>query len=256
MGNIFFTILYQPLYNLLVLLYDLIPGAGLGLAIILLTVVVKGLLLPLTFKSLKSQKELQEMQPRIAELKEKYKDDKETMAKELMAVYKNHNVNPFASCLPTIVQLIVFIALYQVLRDGITTVDAEILYSFVGNPGAMSPLFLGIDLAKVSIPLAIIAAAVQYFQAKQMVARRPPKVARASAASLDEDMAATMNRMTVVMLPLMTLLIGVTTLQGGLTLYILVSTVITFVLFHFFLGKPAPEAGSGKVMEAEVIDKK
>lgn len=249
MGNIFFTILYQPLYNLLVLLYDFIPGGGLGLAIILLTILVKGALLPLTFKSLKSQKELQEIQPRIAEIKEKYKDEKEVMAKELMSVYKNHNVNPFASCLPTIVQLIVFIALYQVLRDGITTVDAETLYSFVGNPGAMSPMFLGIDLAKISIPLAIIAAGAQYFQARQMVTRRPPKAARAGVASLDEDMAATMNRMTVVMLPLMTLLIGVTTLQGGLTLYILVSTLITFGLFHFFLGKPAKDGAAGKIID-------
>lgn len=238
MGNIFSVILYQPLYNLLVVLYDLIPGGGIGLAIILLTIIVKGALLPLTFKSLKAQKELQEIQPRIAEIKEKYKDDKENLAKELMAVYKNHNVNPFASCLPTIAQLVVFIALYQVLRAGISTIDPSLLYSFVHNPGSMGHMFLGIDLSVVSIPLAVLAAIAQFFQARQMVAKRPPKVAREGAASLDEDMAATMNKMTLVMLPLMTLLIGVTTLQGGLTLYILVSTLISFALYHFFLGKP------------------
>lgn len=238
MGSIFFTVLYQPLYNLLVVLYDLIPGGGLGLAIILLTVIVKGALLPLTFKSLKAQKELQEIQPRIAEIKEQYKDDKEAMAKELMAVYKNHNVNPFASCLPTIAQLVVFIALYQALRAGITTIDPTVLYGFVHNPQSMTHMFLGIDLSVVSIPLAILAAAMQYFQARQMVAKRPPKAVREGAASLDEDMAATMNKMTLVMLPLMTLLICATTLQAGLTLYILVSTIVSFAIYHFFLGKP------------------
>lgn len=237
MGNIFYTLLFQPLYNLLVLLYNLIPGGGVGLAIILMTIIVKVVLLPLTYKSLKSQKELQEIQPRIAEIKAKFKDDKENLAKELMAVYKDHNVNPFASCLPTIVQLIVFIALYQVLQAGISTVDASKLYGFVVNPGTMGHMFLGINLGEVSIVLAVIAAIVQYFQAKQMVAKRPPQAVRESSAALDEDMAATMNKMTVIILPIMTLLIGVTTLAGGLTLYILVSTLVTFAVFHFFMGK-------------------
>ncbi len=237
MGNIFFTILYQPLYNLLVLLFNLIPGGGLGLAIIIMTVSIKGILFPLTYKSMKSQKDMQEIQPKIAEIKAKYKDDKETQAKELMSVYKNNKVNPFASCLPTIIQLVIFITLYQVLRNGLGTIDAANLYSFVYNPGEMGHWFLGIDLGKVSIPLAVISAIAQYFQAKQMVGARPPKEVRQTSAAMDEDMTATMNRMTVIMLPLMTLLIGVTTLPGGLTLYILISTIVTFGLYHFFLGK-------------------
>ncbi len=237
MGNIFFTILYQPLYNLLVVLYNLIPGGGLGLAIIIMTILIKGLLFPLTFKSMKAQKDMAEIQPKIAEIKEKYKNDKETQAKELMSVYKNNKVNPFASCLPTIVQLVIFITLYQALRKGLGTIDATSLYSFVMNPGEMGHWFLGIDLGKVSIPLAIVSAIAQYFQARQMVAKRPPKEVRQTSAAMDEDMTATMNKMTVIMLPLMTLLIGVTTLPGGLTLYILVSTVLTFLLYHFFVGK-------------------
>lgn len=241
MGDFFFTVLYQPLYNLLVLFYDIIPGGGLGLAIIMLTIIVKGVVLPLSYKSMKTQKELQEIQPKVNEIKERYKDDKETLAKELMAVYKTHNVNPFASCLPTIVQLVIFVVLYQVLRAGINTVNPEILYAFVNNPGQMSTMFLGIDLAQISIPLAIIAAIVQFFQARQMVSRRPPKVAREGSAALDEDFAATMNKTTLVMLPVMTLIIGITTVPGGLTLYILISTIMTFLMYHFFLGKPKKE---------------
>ncbi|MEK7632994.1 MAG: YidC/Oxa1 family membrane protein insertase [Patescibacteria group bacterium] len=235
MASFFFTILYQPLYNLLVFIYNLAPWGGLGLAIIVMTVIVKSIVLPLTYKSMKAQKELQEIQPKIAEIKEKYKDDKETMAKELMSVYKVHNVNPFASCLPTIVQLFVFIALYKALEAGIHTVDASILYGFIPSPGSMSPSFLGMDLSKISIPLAVASAVAQYFQAKQMITRRPPAVARGTSPALDEDMTATMNKMMVYMLPIMMLVLGVTTLVGGVTLYIFVSTAFTYAMYALFL---------------------
>lgn len=235
MASFFFTILYQPLYNLLVFIYTIAPWGGLGLSIIVMTVLVKSLVLPLTYKSMKAQKELQEIQPKIAEIKEKYKDDKETMAKELMSVYKVHNVNPFASCLPTIVQLFVFVALYRALAAGIHTIDASILYDFVSNPGTMSPIFFGMDLSKVSIPLAVLSAVCQYFQAKQMITRRPPAVARGTSPALDEDMTATMNKMMVYMLPVMMLVLGVTTLVGGVTLYIFVSTAFTYAMYALFL---------------------
>lgn len=235
MGNLYFTLLYQPIYNALVFVHALAPWGGLGLSIIVITILVKSVVLPLTYKAMRAQKELQELQPKIAEIKEKYKDDKETLAKELMGVYKVHNVNPFASCLPMIVQLIVFIALYQALAAGIHTVDATILYSFVPNPGTMSPWFFGLDLSVVSIPLAIIAGVAQYFQAKQMVTRRPPKVAQGSNAALDEDMMAMMNKMMLYGLPVMMLVLGSTTLAGGVTLYIVISTIYTYGMYAFFL---------------------
>ena len=235
MASFFFTILYQPLYNLLVFIYNVAPWGGLGLAIIVMTIIVKTLVLPLTYKSMKAQKELQEIQPKIAEIKEKYKEDKETMAKELMSVYKVHNVNPFASCLPTIVQLFVFIALYKALEAGIHTVDPSILYGFVSNPGTLSPYFLEMDLSKISIPLAVLSAICQYFQAKQMITRRPPAVARGTTPALDEDMTATMNKMMLYLLPIMMLVLGVTTLVGGVTLYILVSTAFTYAMYELFL---------------------
>ncbi len=241
MSDIFATVLYEPLYNLLVALYNLLPWGGLGLAIILVTVIVKGLLFPLTFKTMKAQKQLQEVQPKIEAIKKQYKDDKETMAKELMAVYKSNNVNPFASCLPTILQLVIFLTLFRVLRAGIATINADLLYSFVHNPGTMNHLFLGMNLAEVSIPFAILAAVTQYFQARQMVSRRPPKVVQGSSGALDEDIAANMNRSMMYALPLIMLVAGVTTLPGGVTLYIFISTLLTWVLTAYFL-KPKAES--------------
>lgn len=235
MASFFFTVLYQPLYNLLVFIYTLAPWGGLGLAIIAMTLIVKSAVLPLTYKSMKAQKELQELQPKIAEIKERMKDDKEGMAKELMGVYKTHNVNPFASCLPTIIQLFVFIALYKALEAGIHTIDPTILYTFVSNPGSLSPIFLGMDLSKVSIPLAVLSAGCQYFQAKQMITRRPPAAARGTGPAMDEDMTAMMNKMMVYGLPVMMLVLGVTTLVGGVTLYIFVSTAFTYAMYALFL---------------------
>ncbi|MEK9155150.1 MAG: YidC/Oxa1 family membrane protein insertase [Patescibacteria group bacterium] len=235
MASLFFTVLYQPLYNLLVFVYNLAPWGGLGFAIIVLTIIVKTIVLPLTYKSMKAQKEMQEIQPKIAEIKEKYKDDKETLAKELMSVYKVHNVNPFASCLPTVVQLFVFIALYQVLAAGIHSIDPSALYAFVPNPGTMSAMFAGIDLGKVSIPLAAVSAIAQYFQARQMVTRRPPKSAQATSAALDEDMTAMMNKMMLYFLPVMMFVLGATQLPGGLTLYILISTLYTYAMYALFM---------------------
>src|SRR3989339_860732 len=194
--NIYFTILYQPLYNLLVFFYDILPFNDLGIAIILVTVLIKGVLFPFTFKMLKAQRDMQVIQPKIAEIREKYKDDKEKMAAELMSVYKNNNVNPLSSCLPLLIQLPIFIALYQVLRDGVGMVNVDILYGFVSNPGTMNTVFVGlIDLAIISIPLTIFAAVAQYFQVKQSMARRPAKEVAGKPGAKDEELAARMSKM-------------------------------------------------------------
>ena len=255
MGNIFFVALYQPLYNLLVLLYDLLPWGGVGLSIILVTVLVKVAVFPLTFKSMKLQKEMQELQPKISEIKVKYKDNQEQMAKELMGVYKAHKVNPFASCLPTILQLVIFITLYRVLLDGIDTVNADTLYPFVHNPGDMAHIFLGMNLAEISIPLAILSGIMQYFQARQMVTRRPPAAARQASGALDEDVTASMNKMMLYVLPVMMLVLGVTTLPGGTTLYIFVSTLLTYLLYAVFIKPPSLTNAPAQIIEVDSHEK-
>ncbi len=240
--GLFETIFYQPLYNLLVLLYDLMPWGGIGLAIIGVTVIVKGVLFPLTFKTLRAQKELQEIQPQINEVREKYKDDKEKQAKELMAIYKEHNVNPFASCLPLLVQLPIFLALFRVLQAGVGEVNQEMLYTFVRNPGVMDTIFLGIfDLAKVSIPLALLTAVAQYFQVKQTMRKRVPPTVRKESGAMDEDMAAQMNRMMLYFMPGLTLIVGLTSLPGGVMLYWLVTTILTVILYKLFLSNKTEE---------------
>lgn len=240
--ELFHIIFYIPLYNLLVFCYDLFPTAGIGLAIIIVTVLIKGLLFPFTFSSLKSQRSMQELQPKIAKIREDYKDDKEKMAQELMAVYKDNNVNPFASCLPLLIQLPIFFALYQVLRDGLGEVKVDLLYGFVHAPEVIDSVFLGmVDLAKISITLAVLAAVAQYFQVKQTMAKKPEKEVKGSTGAMDENMMASMNKMMLYFMPAITLMIGSTSLPGGVMLYWLSTTFITLALYALFVKKPKVE---------------
>ena len=112
--NIFFTIFYQPIFNLLVFLYNTISWQDLGVAIVFLTIIVRLILYPLSKQAIKSQKSLQTIQPEIEAIKEKYKDEKEKMGPEIMALYKEKKINPFGSCLPMLVQLPFLFAIYRV----------------------------------------------------------------------------------------------------------------------------------------------
>ena len=222
------------MFNLLIWLYDVLPGADMGFAIILLTIVIKLILWPFTHASLKSQKALQELHPKLDAIKEKHKDDKEGLAKAMMEVYTKEKVNPLSSCLPLLIQIPILIALYQVLRDGLDPQSLSSLYSFVKNPGDINPLFIGlINLARASIPLAILAGVLQFFQTKMLVARRPPPALRKKEGVKDEDMMAAMNKSMLYFMPIMTVVIGAT-LPAGLTLYWVAINAIS-ILQQFFV---------------------
>src|SRR6202050_2784513 len=95
--------------------------AGWGLSIVLLTLLIRVLLLPLTLKQFKSMRALQTLQPELKAIQNKYKEDKQRQQQELMKFYKENNVNPFASCLPLVAQLPVFISLFYMLRKDLRT---------------------------------------------------------------------------------------------------------------------------------------
>ncbi len=208
-------------------LYNIIPGNDLGLAIIVLTIVIRLILFPLYYQSIRSQKALQEIQPKIEELKKKYKDDKEKLAQEMMTLYKTEKVNPFSSCLPLIIQLPFLIAVFQVFRHGLNSESLELLYPFVSNPGHINSVFLGvIDLAVPSIFLAVLAGASQFWQAKMMITKKPPVVkGKEIKGAGDEKMMAVMNKQMVYFMPLITVVIG-STLPAGLTLYWFITTLL------------------------------
>jgi YidC/Oxa1 family membrane protein insertase len=109
----------QPLINIansVLQFFHNNAGLSWGLSIIALTVTVRALLIPLTYKQLKGMRAMQALQPQIKELQAKYKNDKQRMQQEMMNFYKENKVNPFASCIPLVAQLPVFITLFSVLR--------------------------------------------------------------------------------------------------------------------------------------------
>lgn len=162
------ALLYKPIFNTLFFFISKLPGHSLGWAIILLTLLIKVILLAPNQKALKSQKQLQRIQPQLDAMKQKYKDDPQRLAQETMAIWKKHKVNPMGSCLPMLIQFPILIALFYVVRDGLTVVDPSLFYATLNNFDAtkINPIFLGIiDLTKVNvIVLPVIVAGLQFFQ--------------------------------------------------------------------------------------------
>ncbi|MFH1146065.1 MAG: YidC/Oxa1 family membrane protein insertase [bacterium] len=232
----FKTLVIQPLFNLLVGLHNIIPGQDLGITIIALTIVIKLVLAPLSHQSLKSQKALQELQPKINELKSKHKDDKQALAQATMEMYKQNKVNPFSSCLPVLIQLPFLYGIFEVLRQGLSPERLSLLYPFVSNPGTLNQLMFGlVDLAKPSWELALLAALSQFWQSKMLMTVRPTMKTEGSK---DEDVASIMNKQMVYVFPALTFFIGLS-LPSGLALYWLVSTLFTVVQqYYAFRGIP------------------
>lgn len=225
MSEIFQTILYQPFFNLLIGLYNVIPGHDIGIVIILLTVLIRLALYPLMSTSIKAQKSLQDLQPKLAELKKKHGKDKQALAQDTMKLYKEHKVNPMSSCFPLLIQLPILLALFWVLRDVLGDVEFSKLYSFVNNPGQINPMMFGfVNLAVPNMVLAVLAGAAQFWQAKMLQTKRPPQSAGSGAK--DEDMAAIMNKQMTYFMPVITVLIGIK-MSGGLMVYWFVSTLLT-----------------------------
>lgn len=223
MIELFNTLLTQPLFNLLIFLYDTIPGNDIGVAIIVLTILIKLALYPLSQQSIKGQKALQDLQPKIEELKKRHKGDKEKMAKEMMELYKREKVNPMSSCLPLLIQLPFLIAVFHMFNQGFGAENLDTLYSFVPNPGSVNPISLGIvDLSKPNIFLALVTGLAQFWQTKMLIHKKQPKVAGAK----DEDMMAAVNKQMMYFMPVITVVIGAS-LPSGLVLYWLLTTVLT-----------------------------
>lgn len=248
------TLLYQPIYNLLIFLYNIFPYKDLGIAIILLTILIKVVLHPLTKKSLKGQKALQSLQPKLDALKKEYANDKEKLAQEMMKLYKDQQVNPLSSCLPLLIQFPFIIAVYQVFQSGLGSVNFELLYPFIAKPEHLNTMFFGyFDLTSPLIPLALFAAIGQYYQAKMMTTKQPPAALQNKEGAKDENMLALMNKNMLYVMPVMTFVIGMS-LPGGLTLYWLVTTVVT-IIQQQLLQKKDVDPGHGPI-EGTVIESK
>ena len=171
--SLYNEILYRPLFNALVWIYAVLPLQDIGVAIIVLTIVIRALLTPFFWKARKSQQELSALQPEIKRLQERYKNDREAQGKALMELYKTKKVNPFSGCLILLLQLPLLIALFQVFRLGLDPAQLSLLYSFVPNTGPIDPISFGIlDLSKGNIFLGAAAALATFWQTKMSMDKK------------------------------------------------------------------------------------
>lgn len=220
------TIFYEPLYNALVFLTGIIPGADIGIAVILLTIIVRIILYPLTQKSIVSQAKLRMLEPKINKIKELY-PNKEEQTKKILELYKTEKVNPFSGCLNVIfIQLPIIIALYQVFLRGLPF-DPEALYSFVHIPEYINIKFLGIiDLAAKSLPLAIIAGITQYIQAKVALPRQASSEVESKKGNFQADLAKSMQFQALYFFPILIAFFGYNVVAAA-PLYWITSNLFT-----------------------------
>ncbi len=159
--------LYQPLYNALVWLYDTVALQDLGLAIILLTVLVRLILYPLFHKTAKYQQLNQELRPELQKIKEKHKKDQEAQVKATLELFRQHKFNPAALMFLSLAQVPILFALYVIFIGNIAQGLDLWLYSFTPRPEEFHQTFFGlVDLTKASAVIAVLASLAQYFQAR------------------------------------------------------------------------------------------
>ncbi|MFC1627196.1 YidC/Oxa1 family membrane protein insertase [Patescibacteria group bacterium] len=238
------TFFFQPLLNALIFFYQFL-GQNLGIAIIGLTLFIRGALTPLTLPSLKSAQKLRSLQPELEKLKAKHGKDKQVFAQKQLEFYKKHGVNPASGCLPQIIQIIILIALYQafnqVLKSNGNPVEAlnQLLYEplKLSSDFVLNTKFFYLDLSQPDVfnfpafkigPFTLsklpgfflVAAAItQFLSSKLMMpAAKATEAKSEKTKEQSDDMAAAMQKQMLYMTPLMTLFIGFS-FPSGLVVY-------------------------------------
>jgi YidC/Oxa1 family membrane protein insertase len=133
MSSLYHTFFFDPLYNLFIGLSNTLPWADVGVMVIILTLIVRFALYPLSRKAVVTQIRMNEIVPEIEKIKEKHKNDAEAQAKATLALYKEKKINPFSGILMVLIQLPVIFALYRIFIN-LAEVRSDILYSFVNMP--------------------------------------------------------------------------------------------------------------------------
>ena len=278
----FDAIIVKPIFNALMLLYSIIPGGDFGVAIILFTILIRILIYPLVRKQLHQTKLMRKMQPEIAKIKKEAKGNKQLEATMQMELYKRHGISPFQSIFILLIQLPIFIGLYQVIqiivlhRNEVAKFayapleQLEPIKKIIENPENFNHTMLGfIDLTKtafsngtvniVLLVLALISAVTQYIMSKQTMPttstpkrfREIMKEAAEGKQSDPADMSAAMMRNMVKIMPIMMFFIMVN-LPGALALYYTVSNLIATAQQHYLLNKDTEEM---EEIAEEVIEK-
>ena len=224
---IYHTFIFDPLYNGLIFLMDIMPWLDAGIVVIIFTIIIRLILFPLSKKAIVTQVRMKEIEPEINLIKQTMKDDRQGQAMKMMALYKEKKISPFSSFLVLLVQLPIIWALYSIFfNSGLPVVDSSILYSFVNIP-VVDMDFLGIvDIASKSTVMAIIAAIAQFLQLHFSLASMKSTNTGSTSSNSQMDMAQNMTRSMKYVFPVMVFFISYN-IAAVVALYWTVTSIFT-----------------------------
>lgn len=222
MIELYNKILYEPLLNAVVFLYNILPGNDFGFAIVTLTILIRLVFFPLTVKTILSQRALSKINPQMKEIKEKFKNDVQAQSAATMKLYKDNNINPLSGCLPLLIQLPILIALYHAFRAGFKPENFELIYSFIAKPENINHVSFGfIDITTRSIPLAVLTGSFQFIQLRQN-----QSLTQATSGDGTQKEIQVLNKQMLYFFPVMIIIIG-WNLPAGLLLYWVTTTLFS-----------------------------
>jgi YidC/Oxa1 family membrane protein insertase len=212
------TELLKWLYNLT----DLVGLGSYGLAIILLTIIIKSLIFPLTWKQMRSMRKTAEIQPKLQEIQKKHKNNPEKLNQEMMALYKENNVNPAGGCLPLVIQLPIFWALYTTLFH---------FNNYISDPSQAHFLWFDLTMKDTTYILAVLAAGTTFLQTKLTNMTSPVSASKDG----KPDPAQTTQKTMLYMMPVFMGYIS-STVPAGLALYWVTMNVVS-VAQQFYINR-------------------
>jgi YidC/Oxa1 family membrane protein insertase len=241
----FTAIIYRPFYNGLIFLINLLPTHDVGVAVVIMTIIVRFILFPLSRRAVQAQLAMKKIAPEVEALKKKVKDPAE-QSRAIFDLYKERGVHPFAGFALVLVQLPILLGLYWVFsRGGLPKIDPTLLYSFVHLPSSVNMEFLGlINMSARNIPLAVTAAVSQFIYTR--LSMGPSEKSSPVEASLSGDMAKSFEVQARYMLPAIVGVIGFS-LAAAAPLYWTTSNTF-MILQEYFSGRRFndPDAASKK----------
>lgn len=184
-SNIYHTIVFNPLYNGLILLFDAFPWMDAGIVVIIFTIIIRLILFPLSKKAIVTQVRMKEIEPELNRLRKEV-PDKQQQALKVMALYKDKGVNPFSSFFLLFLQLPIIFALYSIfVSSGLPEVNTSLLYNFIDIPTINMHFFGIFDISQKSYFFAALAAIAQFFQLHFSLAASNTSTAKSDNPSID-----------------------------------------------------------------------
>lgn len=282
--ELFRILIEQPIFNLLEVIYALVPGHDLGVAIIIFTALIRLALWPLVRKQLHHARRMRELQPELKKIKKAAKGDRQKEARLQMEFYKEHEIKPFSTIGTLIVQIPIFIGLYQAVLKLINDPNTlqSYAYDWVQNLSWIrdvaangrdfdTTLFGIVDLSQKgleaggglyagAIIIALVASVAQYFQSKSLLvqandARKLSVILKEAASGKESDqaeVAAAVSRGMLYFMPIVTFIFAIN-LPSALSLYFLTSSVVGYVQQRIILNEDIEEMG--QIARAKTSDK-